>query len=403
MSSKGKFIKNIFLAVVWTTVGAGALFLLIAAARNQNGKVCKDVIVNIKSVDGAAYVSKQQILKIISGGRPDLMKGQLIKTFDLQQLEDLLEKNLWIRNAELFFDNNDVLRADITEREPVARVFMVNGESFYIDDMGDQLPVTNDQIARVPVFTSFPNETSKARTKDSLLQQQVKEVGKYILKNDFWMAQIDQVNISNYEFELTPKLGRHTILLGDANMLPQKFNRLMLFYKNIMNKTGWNYYSALDVRFNKQLIAVRRDSVSLFKSFKVEQNNFQISTTIDSTVIQNNGTITITESKKEDSTSSPLATGTYKSKPSSSGPVSKSEPQIPQPNQNPIALKNQLPTPEKPKEKKPAENKVKEQKTQAAKPKVTSEEENILNEAKKQPVKKPEVKKEPKAVMKKNG
>jgi cell division protein FtsQ len=394
MSSLKFSWKKLLLTVVWTSVSAAAIVLLVAAAQNQNGKVCKDVVVTIKGIDGVEYVSKKQILQTISGGRPELMKGQLIKTFDLQQLEDLLETNLWIRNAELFFDNNDVLRADITEREPVARVFMTNGQSFYIDDMGEQLPVTNDQIARVPVFTSFPNETTEAKTKDSILQQQVKEVGRYILRNDFWMAQVDQVNIADYEFELIPKLGKHTILLGDANMLNQKFNRLMLFYKNIMSKTGWNYYSALDVRYDKQLVAVRRDSVSLFKSFKVEQNNFQISTTIDSNAIQNNETISITEPNNADS----VTTGAYQSKPSSSGPVLKSEPPIPQTSQNPNALKNQLPTPVKKKE-----NKVPDEKAQVTKPKITSEEENILNEAKKQSTKKTEIKKEPKAVMKKSG
>jgi cell division protein FtsQ len=398
MSSLKFSWKKLLLTVVWVSVGTIAIVLLVAAAQNQNGKVCKDVVVTIKGVDGVDYVSKKQILQTISGGKPELMKGQLIKTFDLQQLEDLLETNLWIRNAELFFDNNDVLRADITEREPVARVFMTNGQSFYIDDMGEQLPITNDQIARVPVFTSFPNETTAAKTKDSLLQQQVKEVGRFILKSDFWMAQVDQVNINNYEFELIPKLGKHTILLGNSEMLPQKFNRLLLFYKNIMSKTGWNYYSALDVRYNKQLVAVRRDSVSLFKSFTVEQNNFQINTTIDSNAIKNNEPISISEPRNTDSANRTLPTGTYQTKPLSSGPVLESEPPIPQTSQNPNALKNQLPTPVKPKE-----NKPKDAKAPVVKPKVTSEEENILNEAKQQTTQKSQMKKEPKAVMKKNG
>ncbi len=377
--------KKLALAIVWTGVSAVAVVLLVAAAQNQNGKVCKDVVVTIKGVDGTEYISKKQILQTISGGRPDLMKGQLIKTFDLQQLEELLETNLWIRNAELFFDNKDVLHADITEREPVARVFMVNGESFYIDDMGGQLPITNDQIARVPVFTSYPNETTDARTKDSVLQQQVKEMGHFILKNDFWMAQVDQVNISNYEFELVPKLGNHVILFGDGNSIEPKFNRLLLFYKSIMNKTGWNYYSALDVRYNKQLVAVRRDSTSLFKSFTVEPDNIQINTTIDSSYIQNDSTFTTEKPNIKDSSNSLLTSGTHKST-QQPKPVLESTPVKPQTNQNLNALKNQFPTPEK--------------KANMQKPKtqVKTEEENVLNEAKGQPVKK-----QPKAVMKKKG
>lgn len=381
------------LTIVWMVTGTVAIVLLVAAAKNQNGKLCKDVRVNIKGVDGTAYISKQQILKTISGGRPDLMQGQLIKTFDLQQLEELLETNLWIRNAELFFDNNDVLHVDITEREPVARVFRENGESFYIDDMGEQLPITNDQVARVPVFTSYPNETTAARVKDSTLQQQVKEMGSYILKNDFWMAQVDQVNISNYEFELMPKLGNHVILFGTGETVAAKFNRLYLFYKQVMQKTGWNYYSTLDVRYNKQLVAVRRDSASLFKTFAVEQNAVRINTTIDSSLIRNDSTQTIEKPIIKENTNSLLTSKTNQGEPTVE-PVLKSAPVKPQ-TQSPNTLKNQLPTPVT--NSKAQGDKTQEKKsTIQSKTKPVSEEENVLNEAKNQPVKK-----QPKAVMKK--
>ncbi|RXK58447.1 hypothetical protein ESA94_17575 [Lacibacter luteus] len=385
MSSKKFSWKKLMLAMLWTTVGACTIVLLVAAARNQNGKRCKDVLVKMKAVDGVEYVSKKQILKTISGGRPDLMKGQLVKTFDLQQLEQLLERNLWIRNAELFFDNNDVLHVDITEREPVARVFRTNGQSFYIDDLGEQLPVTNDQVARVPVFTSFPTETTAARTKDSVLQQQIKEMGRFILRNDFWMAQVEQVNISNYEFELVPKLGNHIIKFGAAEKIEPKFNRLLLFYKQIMNKTGWNYYSALDVRFDKQLVAVRRDSASLFASLVVEQNNYQVNTAVDTGYAA-------TANTKPDSL---LTSGIYKSEPTPTEPVLKSATVKPQ-NQNHNALKNQLPTPSTGTKVQGDKAQDKKANVQSPKPKPKTEENNVLNEAKSQPVKK-----QPKAVMKK--
>ncbi|MFT3845291.1 MAG: hypothetical protein QM725_09575 [Lacibacter sp.] len=378
MSSKRFSWKKFLLAAVWTTVGASTIVLLVAAAQNQNGEVCKDVVVNIKTVDGVEYISKKQILQTISGGRPDLMKGQLVKTFDLQQLEELLEHNLWIRNAELFFDNNNVLHADITEREPVARVFREAGESFYVDDLGEQLPVTTDQIARVPVFTSFPNEAVATKQKDSVLQQQVKELGHYILKNDFWMAQVDQVNVNNYEFELIPKLGNHVILFGDGTNIEAKFSRLLLFYKKVMTKTGWNFYSALDVRYDKQLVAVRRDSASLFKSFVLQQSTYQKRITEDSTYsLPDSVNNAVSKPIGKDSIKNLLTSENNKSKPTAE-PVLKSAAVKPQPK-NPIALKNQLPTPSK------------------TKAKTNSEEENVLNEAKQK------TKNQPKAVMPKKG
>jgi len=360
-----KIVKRIIATVIWSLVASGAVVLLIAATRQQAEKVCTDVVVNVKSVVGVQYISEKNILNTISGGAPEQLKGQLLKTFDLQQLESILEKNLWIRNAELFFDNNDVLHVDVTERKPVARVFAVSGETFYVDDLGEQLPTTNDQVARVPVFTSFPQITKPLIGKDSVLLQQIKEVGLYLLNHDFWMAQVEQVNINNYEMEMIPKLGQHTIQFGDGTNVEAKFNRLLLFYKQIMNKTGWNYYSNLDVRYDKQLVAVRRDSASLFKSFALAtKDSIRISNVIDSLQSAKDTSLAII---KKDS----IVGLTSKTKTQNPASV----PVKTQSNPSTMPVKNQNPTPVK------------------AKPKT--EEENVLNEVKKQNAPKP------KAVMEK--
>ena len=377
MAINKKIVKRILVTTVWSLVAAGAVVLLIAATREQQDKVCTDVVVNVKSVDGVQYISEKNILNTISGGAPEQLKGQLIKTFDLKQLEELLEKNLWIRNAELFFDNKDVLHVDISERQPVARVFAVSGETFYVDDLGEQLPTTNDQVARVPVFTSFPTITKPLAGKDSVLLQQVKEVGAYLLKHEFWMAQVDQVNIANYQMELIPKLGNHVIQFGEGTQVEAKFNRLLLFYKQIMNKTGWNYYSALDVRYDKQLVAVRRDSASLFKSFTLStKDSIRISNVVDSLQIARD---TLLGLIKRDLTVAP---------------TSKTNIQNPQP----VSVKSQNPLPAKAESNPPNSNSVKNQQPvkKPAAPKPAAEEENVLNEAKKQNGK------QPKAVMKKN-
>lgn len=366
MPESKKIWKKVLVATIWMLVAAGTIVLLIAATRQQSAQVCRSVEVTITGVNGVNYISEKEVLNTISGGRPDLMKGVLIKTFDLKQLEELLEQNLWIRNAELFFDNQEVLHVDVQERIPVARVFTLSGSSFYVDEEGKQLPATMNQVARVPVFTSFPELTKPLMGKDSVLLLQVRDMGAFLLNHAFWMAQVDQVHINNYEMELVPKLGRHDILFGAGMQIEQKFKRLELFYQQIMKKTGWNYYSTLDVRYNKQLVAVRRDSASLFASFVIPKDPLQISTTIDSARLEKDTSLSVI----------PL--------PTTAAPVKKDTVQ-----QQPTVV-----TPVQKVSTKPAATKKVEQPRK-------SEEEQILNEVKSQPVKKPENKQKatPKAVM----
>ena len=379
MSNRKISWKKVLLTTVWILVGAGTIVLLVAAVQQQEGKLCKSVEISVYSLDGVEYVNKKQILATMGVGMTGELTGTPVHSFDLKQMEERLEKNLWIRNAELFFDNNDVLHADITERQPVARVFSVSGETFYVDDFGERLPVNTDQVARVPVFTSFPTITYPLKGKDSVLLVQVKEMGSYLLKHDFWMAQIDQLNINNYEFELVPKLGKHMILFGAGTQVDAKFKRLLLFYNKIMSKTGWNYYSTLDVRYDKQLVAARRDSVSLFKSFVLTTDTTYKNTIETGSLLPGDSSSVLPPSSKPDSVTT-AAPVTNSPKPSSVS-VNTSVPK-----QNNNALKNQSPAPV--------------QKTKTSVP-VTPDEASVLSEAKKQMVKPAVPKKEPKAVMQK--
>lgn len=49
---------------------------------------------------------------------------------NLRSMENALENNPWVKNAEMFLDNQQVLQIEIDERQPVARVFTMQGSSF---------------------------------------------------------------------------------------------------------------------------------------------------------------------------------------------------------------------------------------------------------------------------------
>lgn len=280
-------IYKVLLMLLWIGMGIGTGVLLVAAALHQKTKKCAGVEVEIDGVNGIAYVSKPQIIALLSEGNPNAFVGRPIVDIDLEKAEQKLEQNLWIRNAELYFDNKDLLRVKVTEREPVARIFTLSGLSFYVDDTGECLPISNEQIARVPVFTSFPAEMNALRKADSIKLFQVRDMGAYMLRNKLWMAQIEQVELVGDAFELIPKLGNHMIYFGDASQMDEKFKRLALFYKRIMRNTGWNYYGRLDLSYNKLLIATRRDRESFFQSFVLpSRDSIIIRNQIDSSMLR---------------------------------------------------------------------------------------------------------------------
>ncbi len=242
---------------LWLLAGVGTILLFGAAMEKKKNKTCVDVKIEIANPDDQMFIDEKDIMDIINLNGNITQKN--ISSVNLRILETALEKNPWVKNAEMFFDNNQVLHVDIEERKPIARIFSVGGNSFYVDSNGLRLPLSDKLSARVPVFTGFPSDKANLSEPDSLMLEQVVQLGKFIVTDSFWMAQIAQVDITTKAtFEIIPTIGNQTIAIGNADDLENKFNRLYTFYKQAWVQNGINTYEKLDVQFDNQVVAVRK-------------------------------------------------------------------------------------------------------------------------------------------------
>ena len=246
--------------------------LLVAANSKSRARYCKGVAVSINNGGDKIYVEKEDVLKNIEktvGGR---IVNKRNGDISLGALERNLEKNPWIGDAELYFDAKDILHVSIAERVPVARVFTSAGTSFYIDSAGHQLPLLDAYSAKLPVITGF-TAAKRLNRADSTLLQETKQVVQTISADPFWNAQVGQIDITpERKFELIPVLGSHVIKLGSGHKVEEKLAKLLVFYKKVLPKAGFAKYSALDVQFDGQVVAVRRGPTSAVDSIQLQKN-----------------------------------------------------------------------------------------------------------------------------------
>ena len=258
-------IKSILISAAWIIAGCGTVVLLAAAVHRSKERECAGVNINISGVSNNFFIDKKDVQEIIDHNTGALLKGKAIQNFDLHAIETVLKKNVWIKNAELYFDNNNLLEVVVEEREPVARIFITSGASFYVDSSIMMLPLSEKFSARLPVFTGFPSDARVLSKPDSLLLKQVERISADIVKDPFLMGMIDQVDITaQRSFEMIPKIGNQLILLGDATDLEAKLDKLKVFYKNVIIKTGWGKYSVINLQYKNQVVAKIRgkDDVS---------------------------------------------------------------------------------------------------------------------------------------------
>ncbi len=254
-------IKKLLIIGIWCCLGLGVLVLLVAAINRKNSRSCKAYRIEINDGKGQLYVDQKSILNLLTENGTQKLTGKTIASYDLKKMEELLKTNAWIRDAQLFFDNTETLRIKVTERTPIARIFAVSGNSFFIDSSCVQLPLPDHIQTRVPVFTGFPLDKVRIHGTDSALLQQIKTLSGFIMASPFWLADIEQISITaKRTFQMVPVIGNHLIEFGDGNNYMEKFHRLLIFYEEVAARTSFDRYSRLDVRFAGQVIGTRRGS-----------------------------------------------------------------------------------------------------------------------------------------------
>lgn len=264
------------LTLMWLGVGAGMFTLIAAAMRAQDGSTCKGYAISIRGAQGGSlFTSEEQIAKLLKEASGGAVKGQRKTGFDLPRIEDLLEQSSWVYNAELYFDNKDILRVNVTERRPLARIFTTNGRSFYIDEAGKQIPLSDKVSLDVPVFTGYPNARIMNATDSALLENMI-ATASFISSDSFWVSQVSQIDIHKcgagcWNMEMIPVVGNHRVDLGDGSDIASKFHRLYLFYDQVLKRTGFDKYKRVDVQYNGQVIGVKGD-YSKLDSLQLRKN-----------------------------------------------------------------------------------------------------------------------------------
>jgi cell division protein FtsQ len=245
--------KKILWTSCWIIFSIGLIVLFGASIQKKNNKKCSAVKIEITGAEKHMFIDEKDVLDLLLSNGP--IEGALIHTLPLRKMESLVEQNKWVKNAEMFFDNNQVLQISIEERQPIARMFQTDGSSFYLDTAAVILPLSNKLSARVPVFTGFVKESIK----DTPLIHQIIDIATYIGADSFFTAQIAQIDIRpDKVFEMIPLMGDQKIVFGDASELSDKFKKLKAFYQTAWLQNGINTYETLDLQYKNQLVAVKK-------------------------------------------------------------------------------------------------------------------------------------------------
>ena len=244
--------------------------LLVAAIGRRNKERFRSYTIEIQGHYGGSFLTNDSVASLLQSHTAGV-RGELLSLFNMQQVEMKLQQHPWVRKAQLYFDNQDILHVRITEKKPLARVFALNGASSYLDEVGQLMPLSYSRTVKVPVFTGVA-DSAGVNNKGSVLLMQMRDMAQFIVNDTFWNAQVAQLDRTNDQsWEMVPVVGNHIVKLGHAADFPDQLNKLFIFYKQVLVKSGFNRYRTIDLRYENQVVAgygvgAQVDSIQLRRS-----------------------------------------------------------------------------------------------------------------------------------------
>lgn len=249
--------RNVLYGAMGVVLLAATVMLMGFIGTKSDEQACTAVRVIL--LGNESFIEQKDITALLVEKFGEL-EGRTLESIPIHQIEHDLRLIPYVFSAIVTTDMDGLLTVRVKQREAVVRVINRDAPDFYIDLQGHKMPVSLKYVPRVPVANGFISEPYDGML-DSTKSQLVADVFKtaqYISTDSLWSSQVVQLYVNeHHDIELVPRVGGQQIILGNADSLERKFEKLLLFYRKIVPKTGINAYTSVNLKFAGQIICER--------------------------------------------------------------------------------------------------------------------------------------------------
>lgn len=196
--------------------------------------------------ESSPFITSQNVSKLLIQNFKGV-KNVPKETLALNELENALKSNPMIKTAEVYVAVNGMLKAEIEQKTPIARVS--TNASYYIDADGFYMPLSSNYAARVPLVTGYVEKNNL---------KSIYIVANKIKDDEFLKKHVIEIYRGNdHMLYLKLRQCQFLVQLGNIKNLDKKINNLKAFYqKNYEQKTLENY-SKVNLQFENQVICTK--------------------------------------------------------------------------------------------------------------------------------------------------
>lgn len=272
-----KKFKQILFITLWSGLIVGLIISMGFVNKHQDSLICKSLDIHVNQDGDLYFLNKKDIAKLILD-KGDSIVGQPKSRVNIPEIEHKLNSHEDIANAEVYMTIDGKVKVEVKQRKPILRVISTTGESYYMDDEGKLMPLSEKYTAKVLIANgnilesyvknykhSFAEVLKDDKTKQNSVLAELYAIARYINADEFWKAQIQQIYVDTLkDMQIVPLVGNQKIIFGDTTAMDEKFKKLMIFYQQGLNTTGWwDKYSVINLKFKDQIVCTKKEKIKI--------------------------------------------------------------------------------------------------------------------------------------------
>jgi cell division protein FtsQ len=235
-------LKYLLFAVL---IGFLSFLYSFTSVRNSQNKVAK---IEVKFQAGNNNFLTHFMVNKLLIQNDIIVTNQAKSVIDLYHLENNVLKNPYVEKAAVFLTIGGVLKTNIKQRTPIARIFS-NKNTYYIDKQGVKVPLSSNYSARVLLVQGVENSADI---------KMILPLISYILEDDFLHKEIVGIVKSDVdEYEFSVRSGNYKIDFGKLKDLEVKFNKLKAFYNTTYKNKTIQEYKTITVKYHNQVVGAK--------------------------------------------------------------------------------------------------------------------------------------------------
>lgn len=266
-----KFKKIAFISI-WCLLIVGLMVSMGFVNKEQESMQCKTLNIKVNQDGDLYFIDRLDVAKLLKDSG-DSIVGQPKSTLNIPDIERSLNSHAAISNAEVSVSINGDVEVDVKQRNPIIRILSADGDSYYLDDEGTLMPLSDKYTMKVLIANGNILEPYSKRyiysmdkiARDSTMRKvsmldELYAMATYIHADPFWKSQVQQIYVnSEKDMEIVPLAGDQKIIFGDTTAMDEKFKKLFTFYQQGLNTTGWwDKYSVINLKFKNQIVCTKK-------------------------------------------------------------------------------------------------------------------------------------------------